>query len=453
MFWFEIYLFFVQISDGVYPHYEDPIGGEQNPFHDSYESNGLASTPLVAWNLTNLLLSTSLLAFPFVVYQAGYITLPLTFLVALTLSYTSRILVDMMYEEVPSMNNHKLRVRKHVTDLGREVFDSENGAKFVQMIQIIEMLCICILNICVLGQLGHEITKYNVQICTAIAALFAFPTFFIRKLAVIGWLQTIGVVSLTIGIVLIQGWCLAHVGKFKIENIPLVQWHKLPVAIGVMVYAFGIHGVLPGMEEQMRKPKQFGCVITWTFGISIVMQCFFSVTNAMYYGDKTAQVIVIDMNDHFELGITSACFIGISILSHFSLPTLVVMESLDNSIIKISSCCSSSQQIVHTVMMVLLRIGIIALCLGLALLLPYFAYLMAFIGSSITLTMCAILPCSFHLKLRYHSLKLYEICLDVLIIICSVVCFGAGSYFSFESIYYDWTNGSYNWLSCIYYCI
>ena len=196
----------------------------------------------------------------------------------------------------------------------------------------------------------------------------------------------------------------------------------------------------------MRKPKQFGRVITWTFGVSILLQCIFSVTNGMYYGKDTAQVIVIDMHDHFELGITSACFIGISILSHFSLPTLVVMESLDYSLIKTSACCSSSQQAFNTFLMVLLRVGIVALCLGLALLLPYFAYLMGFIGSTVTLTMCMILPCSFHLKLRYKFLKWYQILVDVFIIICSLICFGAGSYFSFESIYYDWVNDSYIWI-------
>ena len=435
---------FISLLDGMDPQFVTNIQGVQAKDFEAFKTNGLASTPLVAWNLTNLLLSTSLLAFPFVVYQAGYIVLPLTFLIAFTLNYTSCILIDMMYKKIPELNYQKVRVRRHITDLGREVFNSENGAKFVQMIQVIEMLCICILNICVLGQLAHEITGYNIKVCTAFAALLAFfPTFFIRKLVIIGWFQTIGVASLSIGIILIQGWCLAHVEKFKPDNIPVVQWHKLPVAIGVIVYAYGIHGVLPGVEEQMRKPKQFGRVITWTFSVSIFLQCFFSVTNAMYYGKKTTQVIVIDMNDHFELGIVSACFIGISILSHFSLPMLVVMESLDNSIVKISSSCSSSRQAIDTLLIILLRIGIIALCLGFALLLPYFAYLMGFIGSSITLTMCLILPCSFHLKLRYKSLKWYQIFVDALIIICSVICFGAGSYFSFESIYYDWENGSF----------
>jgi len=426
------------------PHYVDNLSGENQHLIDSYTTNGLASTPLVAWNLTNLLLSTSLLAFPFIVRQAGYIVLPIAFLIAMMLNYTSRILIDLMYENLPEYDNQRVRVRKHITEIGREVFNSEKGAKVVHVVQIIEMLCICILNICVLGQLGHEISNYNVQLCTAIAALFAFPTFFIRKLAIIGWLQTIGVISLAIGIMLIQGWCLVHAEKFKTDNIPIVQWHKLPIAIGVVVYAYGIQGVLPGMEEQMRKPQQFGRVINWTFSVSFILQCVFSLTNAMYYGEETAQVIVIDMKDHFELGITSACFIGISILSHFSLPTLVVMESLDNAIVKTSSCCPTRQQTLHTFLMVLLRIGIIALCLGLALVLPYFAYLMGFIGSSITLTMCLIIPCTFHLKMRYDTLRWHQICLDVVIIVSSLVCLGAGSYFSFESIYYDWVNGSYN---------
>lgn len=384
-----------------------------------------------------------MLAFPFIVRQAGYVVLPMILVIVTMLSYTSKILIDMMYEVSSEYVGQKVRVRQYYTELGREVFNSDAGAKFVQIIQVIEMLCICILNICVLGQLGSEITSYDVQICTAFAALLVLPTFFIRKLAIIGWLQTVGVISLAIGLLLVQGWCLAHANKFKVNNIPLVNFHKLPVAIGVIIYAYGIQSILPGMEQQMRRPQQFNGVIHWTFGISFLIQCVFSVTNAMYYGEITAQVIVIDLKDHFELGITSACFIGISILSHFSLPTLVVMESLDNAILKTFSCCPARQQVLHTVMMVSLRICIMGLSVGVAILLPYFAYLMGFIGSTVILTVGLILPCTFHLKLRYNSLKRYEFYMDITIIIFGLVCLVAGSYFSFESIYYDLETKSY----------
>lgn len=419
-------------------------GGVMN---DSYnDSSGLASTPLVAWNLINLLLSTSLLAFPFIVREAGYIVFPIMIVIAIVMNYTSQILVSMMYERPPrAFNNQKVRVRKHYSDLGRVVFNSEKGEKIIQVIQIIEMLSICILNICVLGQLGEEITNYNVQTCTAIAALFALPTFFIRKLAIIGWLQTIGVVSLTIGLLLIQGWCIAHADKYDPTKIPVARYEKIPVAIGVIIYAYGIQGVLPGMEEQMRKPKRFGFVVNCTFTTTFIVQFMFSLTNAMYYGEYTAQVIVIDLRDHFELGITSACFIGISILSHFSLPTFVVMDSLDNAILSFSSaCCPSREHTLRTLLMVVLRIGVIGLSLGVAIVLPYFAYLTGLIGSSITLLMCLVLPCVFHLKLRGDSMQWCEKVIDVIIIVCSLMCLGAGTYFSFESIYYDIIQHSYD---------
>ena len=420
-------------------------GAEQTYFCPSYQkkTQGIASTPLVAWNIINLLLSTSLLAFPFALSQAGFIVLPFILLIALMTNYTSRILIGMMYEK-PLYRKRRIRVRLDYIDLAQDVFNSHKGALVIQSIQVVEMLSICILNICVLGSLAHEIMpNINIQLCTVIVAMIALPTFFIQKLVVIGWMQTIGVFSLTIGLFLIEGLCVARYSQLEFSTIPLYNLKRLPIALGIIIYAFGIQGVMPGLEEQMKKQNKFGYVINFTFFIAVIVQCVFSVTNAALYGSRTQQVITVDLQSHFALGVATACFIGISILCHFSLPTFVVMEKLDMGCRRIfPSCCfnnsENQESRCNTFLSITLRVIVMSFSVGVAVLLPYFAYLMAFIGCAVTVLLSLIIPCWFHLKLKGDTFSWCQKFIDIFIILSGFVCLGAGSFFSFEAIYSDY---------------
>lgn len=354
-------------------------------------------------------------------------------------NYTSRILVEMMYDK-PSRNRARTRIRIDYVDLGQDVFNSFKGAVFVQLLQVLEMFAICVLNLCVLGNLGHEIMRsLSVRICTALAAVIAFPTFFVRKLVIIGWLQTIGVISLAIGFILIQGFCVSHYAAWKVANVPSYNLRHLPIAIGIIIYSFGIQGILPGLEERMKEPRRYCFVINITFFIAVCVQCLFSITNAMYYGDKTNQLITIDLSDHFALGISTACFLAISILSHFSLPSMVVMEKLDDALHRIFPYCGNVDPNYRTfknkLMTILIRMFVMGLSLVIAVVVPYFAYLMAFIGSSITVLLTFIIPCCFHLKLLGNSLTFIYKFIDLFIISFGVLCILLGSYLSFEAIY------------------
>lgn len=417
----------------------DASGTEETFYYLEKNVTGSASTALVGWNIVNLLLSTSLLCFPFAIAMGGYVVLPFIFLICFVTNYTSRILVNMMYEKSTDYHSRRRRVRIRVdyVDLAQDVFNSRKGAWFIQTFQVFEMVAICVLNICVLGRLTHEIVPgVNIHGCTAIAAVLALPTFFIRKLAVIGWMQTIGVFSLAMGFIIVQGYCLGNVSKWSISSVPKHNISSLPIAIGIIIYAFGIHGVMPGLEEQMGKRKRFGFVINLTFFLAAGVQCFFGFTNAILYGEKTNQVITVDLQNHFALGVATACFIGISILSHFSLPTFVVLEKLDNAIHQMFPCCpSNGENNFNLFLSICLRIAVMGFSLGVAVLVPYFAYLMAFVGSTITVIMSLVVPCSFHLKLCRAQLRWWQITIDGFIILFGILCFMFGSYFAFMAIF------------------
>ena len=390
---------------------------------------------MVSWNIINLLLSVSLLAFPYIVSRGGFVVLIFIAVIAVITNYTSRIVVDLMYVKY-SEKEEKMRTRQDYLDLCRATFDSKRPYGFIQVMQTLEMFAICILNVCILGHLLHEIRKsFDIKICVIIVGIVALPTLGIQKLAIIGWMQTIAGILLAVAYVILQSYCFLNYKEWSSSSIPVFNIDELPIVIGVIVYAYGIHSVLPGLEEQMREPKKYGKVISLTFFKVVIIQCIFSVTNAIAYGSKTDQLIVIQLDQHFELGFTTAVFIGLSILAHFSLPTFVVMGKVDDTILNYFPQCFKRSEIITVTFKVFSRVVMLAAAVAINILLPDFAYLMAFIGSTISVWFSLIIPCLFHIKLRSAEISYFILGVDIFVVIFGCTIFITGAYFIFYRIY------------------
>ena len=351
------------------------------------------------------------------------------------MSYTSRIVVDLMYVKY-SEKEEKARIRQDYLDLCRATFDSIAPCVFIQIMQTLEMFAICILNVCILGHLLHEIRKsFTIKTCVIIVGIVALPMFYIQKLVIVGWMQTIAVISLAVAYVILQSYCFVNYKEWSSSSIPVFNLDELPIVLGIIVYAYGIHSVLPGLEERMREPNKYGKVVSLTFFKAAIIQCIFSVTNAVAYGSKTDQLIVIQLDQHFGLGVTTAVFIGLSILAHFSLPTFVVMGKLDNAISNYFPQCFKRSEIITVTFKVFFRVVMLAAAVGINILVPDFAFLMAIIGSTISVWFSLIIPCVFHIKLRSAEISYFILGMDIFVVIFGCTVFITGGYFIFYRTY------------------
>ena len=77
-----------------------------------------------------------------------------------------------------------------------------------------------------------------------------------------------------------------------------------------------------------------------------------------------------------------------------------------------------------------LRSAFVILTLAIAIYLPYFALLMAFTGSLAGVPLSIILPCIFHLQLKWASMTWLERSTDVFIFVMGLACTFSGLYMS-----------------------
>ena len=80
------------------------------------------------------------------------------------------------------------------------------------------------------------------------------------------------------------------------------------------------------------------------------------------------------------------------------------------------------------------RTGLALVALMLATKVPYFAYVMAIIGSFLTLTVSVVFPSLCYLKLYNKSISSREVFLNYMVIGSGVVCACMGSYVALEDL-------------------
>lgn len=398
---------------------------------------GTVSTFLATWNVLNMIISLGILAIPYAIASGGIVTIAVMPLIAIMCGYTGKLIVDCMYEHSVRRRRYKTRVRLDYIEIGQDFSNSETGGRVIKAFQVIEMLCACILNISVLGALCFE-TFHNhvsIEVCSVIGVAIALPTFFISKLGLIAWMHLVGVASLVIGLFLVEGYCVGNYKLWSFQNIPICDFEKLPISIGIFVFTFGVHSALPGVEQQMDKPKQYRPMLVFSFTSATIVKLLIGFTNALLYGKRTDEVITVDLEFHFGLAIASAVFIFISILCTFALPMVVIMEGIDTTIAEIFPFFQRDRN-GHTIWLsIFTRLLIMGLSLTVAILVPHFGLLMAFVGNTISTMLSLVIPCVFHLRMKSDRLRWYHHVCNRLIVFLGIVSMLAGIFFTCKEMH------------------
>ena len=77
----------------------------------------------------------------------------------------------------------------------------------------------------------------------------------------------------------------------------------------------------------------------------------------------------------------------------------------------------------------------LAAAVAINILVPDFAHLMAFIGSTISVWFSLIIPCLFHIKLRSAEISYFILGMDIFALIFGCAVFITGAYFIFYRMY------------------
>ncbi|CAK8684571.1 unnamed protein product [Clavelina lepadiformis] len=334
---------------------------------------------------------------------------------------------------------------------------------------------------------------------SVIASLFLFPCIFLRHLrAVSRFSMACSVAQLVVlGVTII--YCFVKIENWAWESLNFsVDPKEFPISVGVIVFSYTSQIFLPSLEGSMEDRGKFKGMLCWSYVASCVTKAVFALVCFLTWSDRTKDVVTDNLPPGLR-GAMNVTLVVKALLSYplpyyqslelieetfftdvnggwgsllggkrrnynalsgeapairtdvlaaetkspesdeteRSPSTKSIVLSLDDSKEQecwgCPSCYAASGDFQKWALV--LRAGLVLCTLLMGVFIPHFALLMGLTGSLTGTSLAFLLPCAFHLQLKWNELKWRHVTLDVIIFLAGAVCALTGIYYSVIGLY------------------
>lgn len=395
----------------------------------SSENTQKSTSCHAAWNLFNMVEGTGVLGLPYAVKQGGFVVIIGLALLAVISNYTGQILISCLYEKEAKVENEKdengkdveIRVRSTYEDIGRACFP-RFGGKVVIVVQIVELVFVSTLYLVLSGSLLiHVFPNYSISRrgWIAISALVVLPTVFLQHLSHVAWLSLISSLALLTTLTGVTIFSIHVSEQWDIDKLDNCNIETLPVGVGIVLFSYAAHPLLPGIEESLQNRSKFSLVMNLTFFLVALTKIVFSITSYLSFSDKTQEVITNNLPGGFYRSV-GCILLVINVLFSYAFPMFTVICCITTSVVTQYPTLIESNYLGP--FLTFLRLILVLITLLAALLIPHFALLMSFIGNLTGTFLVFIFPPLFYMMLHKGQLPLWQMLLNV-----GIILFGIGA--------------------------
>lgn len=400
------------LDEESYPH--------EKTLDETFEEMKKISTMDTFWNACNSVQGLTILAMPLVTSFGGYWFLFGITAIAVLSNYTSKILIQCLYEQFPGKG--RTRVRNTFADIG-DAFWPKYGRLMVDATKFLELIFVATVNPIACGEAIYYTVPYlpvGKQLWILIFGLAMIPNVFLSSVKLLSKISMLTIFFALTNFSIIVAYCLGHSASWKAEDLQVFDPIRFPLALGVVLASFSSQIYLTVLEGNMRCPEKFNAVINYAY---IAMTALKIGVGA--FGYLTFSGSVSDMvSNNLPLGlyrITVNIVITVLSFSGYSLPMFAVFDMVEKSAPRYLTARFLNQDghRPNRPCVVLLRFVLTSITILMAVIIPHFTLFAAFIGSGTGTAIALVFPSVFYVKIFYWELRWYEIVLNVFI-----VCFG-----------------------------
>ena len=402
---------------------------------EPHPSPAQASVWKTILNLVNYIEGVGFLALPYAVYRAGIFAIAAFLFVPLICWYVTKVLIDCLYEKESAIKNgeeRRIRVRSTYREIGEACWPRFGGL-LVSVALLGELFATAVSYLVLCGSLmSHTFPSLPLTkvMWTCLAAAVVFPTTFLKSLSHIAWLSLLGIVALS-GTVLAVVWegSKKH-PSWDFSSLLFWDTEGAGVALGIIVFGYGAFEIAISVEDSMADKTKFSCAQSLAYVISASYKVAFALTSYfLFYVEGIKEVILNNIPPGPFLITASAVFV-LSVLVTYAIPLHTVFLCLEDSFL----ADAVKSRLPSVVWFVVLRVVVAFLTLLVAVSLRHFAILTAIAGSLTVSLIGFILPCSFHLELKWEELSLFQIAMDCFFILFGVFLLIMGCIFAITNI-------------------
>ncbi|KAF8390199.1 hypothetical protein HHK36_024721 [Tetracentron sinense] len=345
------------------------------------------------FNGLNALSGVGILSIPYALSEGGWLSLIILFIMAIVCCYTGVLLQR-------CMDSHPLL--KTYPDIGELAFGYK-GRAMVSFFMYLELYLVAIEFLILEGDnleklfpnMGFNIAGLRVggkQGFVLIAALIILPTTWLRSLGMLAYVSVGGVLASVVvfGSVF---WAGAVDGVGFHEKGRLLNWSGMPTAISLYAFCYCGHAVFPTLCTSMKERGQFSKVLLVCFVLCTLNYGSMAVLGYLMYGDGLKSQVTLNLP-----------------IGKFS-SKIAIYTTLINPITKYALMVTPIATAIEDwfpfrnsrPISLLIRTVLVISTVFVALVIPLFGYLMAFIGAFLSVTVSMLLPCICYLKITQTS--------------------------------------------------
>ncbi|XP_024038020.1 amino acid transporter AVT1I isoform X2 [Citrus clementina] len=227
------------------------------------------------------------------------------------------------------------------------------------------------------------------QCFVAIIALIILPTVWLDNLSLLSYVSASGVLAsvITLGSIV---WTGAFDGVGFHQKGTLVNWKGIPSSISLYAFCYCAHPVFPTLYTSMKKKHQFSYVLLVCFFLCTFIYASMAIFGYMMFGSEVQSQITLNLPTS---KLSSRLAIYTTLVNPIAKYALMVTPIVNS--IKMRASTQYSKRPYSLLISTPLVISTVIV----ALVVPFFGYLMTLVGAFLSVTASVILPCLCYLKI------------------------------------------------------
>ncbi|KAJ3679670.1 hypothetical protein LUZ60_017681 [Juncus effusus] len=387
-------------------HYQVPLLQNSKEHHQEERTGGEggASFAKTCFNGLNALSGVGLLSIPYALSQGGWLSLILLFIVSIICCYTGILLQRCM--------DTNLNIRTY-PQIGLRAF-GRTGKLLVSIFMYLELYIVAIGFLILEGDnLDNLFPNTTVKILNTslegkelfviLVAIVILPTTWLRRLELLAYVSASGVLASVI-VVICVFWSATFDGVGFRGNQRWINFKGLPTTVGLYAFCYCGHAIFPTLCTSMKEKSKFSKVMVVCFILCTLNYASMAILGYLMYGEDVKSQVTLNL----PVGkLSSRLAIYTTLINPFTKYALMVTPVANA--IEERFLLGNKRSI-----SLLIRTLVVLSTVIIALLVPFFGYLMALVGSLLSVIVSFLLPCICYLKIfgieRCRKAELVLIC-------------------------------------------
>ncbi|RZB53745.1 Amino acid transporter AVT1I [Glycine soja] len=341
-------------------------------------------------NGLNAISGVGILSVPYALASGGWLSLVLLFAIATTAFYTG-MLIKRCMDKYSNIRTYP--------DIGELAF-GKTGRLIVSVSMYTELYLVSIGFLILEGDnLSNLFPIGEVQIAglaiggkqffVIVVSLIILPTVWLDNLSLLSYVSASGVFASAF-IILSISWTATFDGVGFHQKGTSVNWNGIPTAVSLYAFCYCAHPVFPTLYNSMTNKHQFSNVLLLCFLLTTVGYASMAIIGYLMFGADVESQITLNLPLN---KVSSKLAIYITLVNPIS--KYALMATPITNALKDLLPSTYKNRVTNILVSTVMVIGTTIV----ALVVPFYGYLMSLVGAFLSVTASILLPCFCYLKI------------------------------------------------------